>query len=100
MNTRDVVISNPVRTAIGAFGGALKEVPATDLGAAAVRETIRRSGLDVGKLASVVMGNVIQAGNRMNPARQASIGGGLSDTCARQNETVRRQICKEWTCEF
>ncbi|MFL9864950.1 thiolase family protein [Paraburkholderia fungorum] len=77
MSTREVVICNPVRTPIGAFGGSLKEVPATGLGAIAVRETLRRSGLDPAALASVVMGNVIQAGNRMNPARQASIGGGV-----------------------
>ncbi|AJZ62582.1 acetyl-CoA C-acyltransferase family protein [Paraburkholderia fungorum] len=77
MSTREVVICNPVRTPIGAFGGSLKEVPATELGAVAVRETLRRSGLDPAALASVVMGNVIQAGNRMNPARQASIGGGV-----------------------
>jgi acetyl-CoA C-acetyltransferase len=76
-NTREVVICNPVRTPIGAFGGALKDVNATDLGALAVRETLRRSGLDAGALASVVMGNVIQAGNKMNPARQAAIGGGV-----------------------
>jgi acetyl-CoA C-acetyltransferase len=77
MSTREVVISHPVRTAIGAFGGALKDVPATQLGAVAVRETLRRSGLDAGKLASVTMGNVIQAGNKMNPARQAAVGGGV-----------------------
>jgi acetyl-CoA C-acetyltransferase len=77
MNTRDVVICNPVRTPIGAFGGSLKEVPATELGALAVRETLSRSGLDAAQLASVVMGNVIQAGNRMNPARQAALGGGV-----------------------
>ncbi|MFM0597660.1 MULTISPECIES: thiolase family protein [Paraburkholderia] len=76
-NPREVVICNPVRTPIGAFGGSLKEVPATELGALAVRETLRRSGLDAATLASVVMGNVIQAGNKMNPARQASIGGGV-----------------------
>ncbi|PRX36580.1 acetyl-CoA C-acetyltransferase [Paraburkholderia sp. BL18I3N2] len=76
-NQREVVICNPVRTPIGAFGGALKDVPATGLGAVAVRETLRRSGLDAAELASVVMGNVIQAGNKMNPARQASIGGGV-----------------------
>ncbi|ASL47265.1 Acetyl-CoA acetyltransferase [Burkholderia sp. AD24] len=74
---REVVICNPVRTPIGAFGGSLKDVPATELGALAVRETLRRSGLDAATLASVVMGNVIQAGNKMNPARQASIGGGV-----------------------
>ncbi|KAE8757545.1 acetyl-CoA C-acyltransferase [Paraburkholderia madseniana] len=77
MSTREVVICNPVRTPIGAFGGSLKEVSATELGAVAVRETLRRSGLDPAALASVVLGNVIQAGNRMNPARQASIGGGV-----------------------
>src|SRR5258707_592096 len=77
MSKREVVICNPVRTPIGAFGGSLKEVPATELGAVAVRETLRRSDLDPAALASVVMGNVIQAGNKMNPARQASIGGGV-----------------------
>ncbi|MGA7777375.1 MAG: acetyl-CoA C-acetyltransferase [Paraburkholderia sp.] len=77
MNLRDVVICNPVRTPIGAYGGSLKDVPATELGAAAVRETLKRSGLDGKELASVVMGNVVQAGNRMNPARQAAIGGGV-----------------------
>ncbi|MFM0225573.1 thiolase family protein [Paraburkholderia dipogonis] len=76
-NQREVVICNPVRTPIGAFGGSLKDVPATGIGAVAVRETLRRSGLDAAELASVVMGNVIQAGNKMNPARQASIGGGV-----------------------
>lgn len=77
MNMRDVVICNPVRTPIGGFGGSLKDVPATELGAAVVRETLQRSGLDAKELASVVMGNVVQAGNRMNPARQAAIGGGV-----------------------
>ncbi len=90
MNTREVVISNPVRTAIGAFGGSLKDEPATELGAVAVRETLRRSGLDAGKLASVVMGNVVQAGNRMNPARQAAIGGGVPVSVPAQ--TVNR-VC-------
>ncbi|MEW6121943.1 MAG: acetyl-CoA C-acyltransferase [Pseudomonadota bacterium] len=75
--TRDIVIAHPVRTAIGAYNGALKSLPATDLGAIAVRETLRRSGLDPARLGAVVMGNVIQAGNRMNPARQAAIGGGV-----------------------
>ncbi|MDE1180114.1 thiolase family protein [Paraburkholderia sp.] len=77
MTTREVVLCNPVRTPIGAFNGALKEMPATDLGALAVRETLQRSGLDASLLGSVVLGNVIQAGNRMNPARQASVGGGV-----------------------
>ncbi|BBU63311.1 acetyl-CoA acetyltransferase [Methylosinus sp. C49] len=77
MKTREIVICSPVRTAIGAFGGALKEVSATTLGSTVVAETLRRSGLDPTRVDGVVMGNVIQAGNRMNPARQAAIGGGL-----------------------
>ena len=77
MNARDVVIAHPVRTPIGAFGGSLKDVPAVQLGATVVRETLRRGGLDAKTLSSVVMGNVVQAGNKMNPARQASIGGGV-----------------------
>jgi acetyl-CoA C-acetyltransferase len=77
MSTRDVVLCNPVRTAIGAYNGSLKTIPATDLGAAVVRETLKRGGLDAAAIGSVVMGNVVQAGNKMNPARQASIGGGV-----------------------
>jgi acetyl-CoA C-acetyltransferase len=77
MATSEVVLCHPVRTAIGTYNGTLKAVPATDLGAVVVRATIARSGLDPARIDSVVMGNVIQAGNRMNPARQAAINGGL-----------------------
>jgi acetyl-CoA C-acetyltransferase len=77
MNTADIVLCSPVRTAIGAFNGSLKTIPAADLGATVVRETLKRSGLDAATIGSIVMGNVIQAGNKMNPARQASIGGGV-----------------------
>lgn len=77
MQAREVVICHPVRTAIGTFNGSLKGTPATDLGAAVVRETLRRAGLDGTQIDSVTLGNVVQAGNKMNPARQASIHGGL-----------------------
>ena len=77
MSTTEVVLCHPVRTAIGAYNGSLKGVTAPDLGAVAVRETIARSGLDPARVDNVVLGNVIQAGNRMNPARQAAIHGGL-----------------------
>jgi acetyl-CoA C-acetyltransferase len=73
----EVVLCQPVRTAIGAFNGALKGVPAVDLGASVIRETISRSGLDSSAIESVAMGNVVQAGNKMNPARQAALHGGL-----------------------
>ena len=74
---REIVLAYPVRTAIGTYGGSLKGTPATDLGAVAVRRALEKSGLAPERIGSVVMGNVIQAGNRMNPARQAAIGGGL-----------------------
>lgn len=77
MTTSNIVLCHPVRTAIGAYNGSLKTVPATELGAIVVRETLNRAGLGPDEIGTVVMGNVVQAGNRMNPARQASIGGGL-----------------------
>src|SRR5215469_14146704 len=77
MPTPEVVLCSPVRTAIGTFNGSLKTIPAADLGAVVVRETLQRAKLDPGTVESVVMGNVIQAGNKMNPARQAAINGGI-----------------------
>lgn len=77
MSQREIVLSNPVRTAIGSYGGSLKDVPAPALGAIVVRDALRRSGLDPAQVDAAVMGNVIQAGAKMNPARQAAIGGGL-----------------------
>ncbi len=77
MTARQVVICNPVRTAIGTYGGSLKDMPATELGASVIRETLKRSGLAPDKIQTLVMGNVIQAGNKMNPARQAGIAAGL-----------------------
>ncbi|WP_250468350.1 thiolase family protein [Caballeronia sp. GAFFF2] len=73
----EIVLCAPVRTPIGAFGGSLKEVAATELGATAIRESVRRAGLAPRKVDAVIMGNVIQAGSGMNPARQASINGGI-----------------------
>ena len=59
------------------FGGSLKTVPATELGATVVRAVLARSKLDPAKIGTVVMGNVIEAGNKMNPARQSAVNGGL-----------------------
>ena len=73
----DVVICHPVRTAIGAFNGSLKGVPAPELGAVVARETIKRSGLAPDRFDNAVFGNVIQAGVKMNPARQAAVHAGL-----------------------
>jgi acetyl-CoA C-acetyltransferase len=75
MMNKEVVICSPVRTAIGTYGGTLKDTPAADLGAVAIRATLERAKLPPGDIGTVVMGNVIQAGNKMNPARQAAING-------------------------
>lgn len=77
MSQTDIILAFPVRTAIGGYNGTLKNTSATELGAIAIAETLRRSGLSGEDINTVVMGNVVQAGNRMNPARQAAIGGGL-----------------------
>lgn len=77
MSKIEVVLCNPVRTPIGTYGGSLKDMPAPALGAVVIRESLRRSGLAADKVQALVMGNVIQAGVKMNPARQAGIEGGL-----------------------
>src|SRR5271170_7441297 len=77
MAKNEILLCYPVRTAIGTYNGSLKQTPAVELGAAAIRETLSRGGLAPGLIDTVVMGNVIQAGNKMNPARQAAIHGGL-----------------------
>ena len=80
MTSRSVVIAEPVRTAIGAFGGTLKDVPAPDLGAIAIRAAVERAGLKPDEIETAAMGNVIQAGTKMNPARQAAVQAGLPVT--------------------
>ena len=79
-SSRYAVFSNPVRTAIGTFGGSLKEVAAPDLGAAVIKAAVQRAGLRPDDVGAVVMGNVIQAGVKMNSSRQAAIRAGLPVT--------------------
>lgn len=74
---REVVIVSAVRTAIGSFGGAFKNVPAVDLGAKVIKEAINRAGIKPELVDEVFLGNVLQAGLGQNPARQAVIKAGL-----------------------
>jgi acetyl-CoA C-acetyltransferase len=71
------VILSAVRTPIGKFGGGLKDMTATQLGAVAVREATRRAAVDPKQVDECIMGNVISAGLGQNPARQAALHGGL-----------------------
>lgn len=77
MSHTNVVLCAPVRTAIGTFGGTLKAVPASDLGAAVIKATIERAKLASANIGSVILGQVVQAGAKMNPARQATIAAGI-----------------------
>ena len=79
---RDAVIVSAVRVPTGKFLGALKDVPATRLGAIVVREAVTRAGLDPASVNECIMGNVISAGLGQNPARQAALNGGLSEQVA------------------
>ena len=75
--SHEVVLAAPVRTAIGTYGGSLKDMPAPDLGAVVIGAAVERAGLKPEEIGTVVMGNVIQAGSKMNPSRQAAIRAGL-----------------------
>ncbi len=74
---REVVIVSALRTAIGAFGGALKDIDVTELGAIVIKESLKRAGIDPEKIDEVIMGNVLQGGLGQNPARQAAVKAGL-----------------------
>lgn len=74
---REVVIVSAVRTAIGAFGGSLKDVSAADLGALVIKAAVEKAGVRGELVDEVVMGNVIQAGLGQNIARQAAVKSGL-----------------------
>ena len=76
----EVVIVSAVRTPIGKFQGALSDFSAPQLGAIVVREAVRRAGIDLNSVDECIMGNVISAGLGQNPARQAALRGGLSDS--------------------
>ncbi|MCI9303671.1 acetyl-CoA C-acetyltransferase [Clostridium sp.] len=74
---REVVIVSAVRTAIGSFGGSLKDVPAAELGSIVIKEAVNRAKIKPELVEEVVMGNVIQAAQGQNVARQAAIKAGL-----------------------
>ncbi len=86
----DVVIVSAVRTPTGRFLGALKDFTAPQLGAMAIRDAVRRAGIDPAGVDECLMGNVVSAGLGQAPARQAALGGGLSDHVA---ATTINKVC-------
>ncbi|HMK65359.1 MAG TPA: acetyl-CoA C-acetyltransferase [Thermodesulfobacteriota bacterium] len=74
---KEVVIVGAARTPVGRFGGTLKDIPAVQLGAIAVKEALKRAGVSPEQVNEVILGNVLQAGLGQNPARQVVIHSGI-----------------------
>ena len=74
----DIVIVSAARTGVGKFGGSLAKTPATELGAAVIREALARARLDPAQIGEVIMGQVLAAGAGQNPARQAMMKAGVA----------------------
>lgn len=77
---KEVYIVSAVRTPIGSFLGSLSKVPATTLGATAIKGSLEKINLSPDKVEEVFMGNVLQAGTGQAPARQAALGAGIPNT--------------------
>lgn len=74
---KEVVLVGAVRTPVGKMGGALSTVKAVDLGTIAVKESLKRAGISGDAIDEVILGNVLQAGNGQNIARQISVAAGI-----------------------
>src|SRR6056300_920571 len=77
---KEIYILSAVRTPIGSFGGSLSTVPATKLGATAIKGAMEKAGISTTDIDEVFMGNVLQAGLGQAPARQAAMFAGISNT--------------------
>lgn len=73
----DVYIVSAVRTPIGKFGGAYKDVPPVDLGAVVIKEALKRAGVEPNKVDITIMGNILRAGHGQDLARQAAVKAGI-----------------------
>jgi len=77
LNKKSIVITSAVRTAVGTFNGALKNMKANQLGSVVIKEAIKKSKLELNEIDEIIMGQVLTAGTGQNPARQAAIQAGL-----------------------
>ncbi|VEI58837.1 Acetyl-CoA acetyltransferase [Pasteurella multocida] len=75
---KNVVIASAIRTPIGNFNGSLSNVSAVELGTIAIKAAIEKSGIEISSIDEVIMGQVLQAGQKQNPARQALLRSGIS----------------------
>jgi acetyl-CoA C-acetyltransferase len=77
MSTPSIVIASAARTAVGSFNGAFANTPAHELGATVISAVLERAGVEAGEVNEVILGQVLQAGEGQNPARQAAMKAGL-----------------------
>ncbi|ESZ25769.1 acetyl-CoA C-acetyltransferase [Mesorhizobium sp. L2C066B000] len=77
MSTPSIVIASAARTAVGSFNCAFDNTPAHELGAAVIKGVLERAGVDTGEVDEVILGQVLQAGEGQNPARQAAMKAGI-----------------------
>ncbi|WP_368516327.1 acetyl-CoA C-acetyltransferase [Rhizobium sp.] len=77
MSSSSIVVASAARTAVGSFNGAFATVPAHELGAAAIKGALERAGVDAKEVDEVILGQVLQAGEGQNPARQAAMKAGI-----------------------
>ncbi|SIR40395.1 acetyl-CoA acetyltransferase [Rhizobium sp. RU20A] len=80
MSTPAIVIASAARTAVGSFNGAFANTPAHELGAAVIKAVLERAGVEAADVDEVILGQVLQAGEGQNPARQAAIKAGIPNT--------------------
>jgi acetyl-CoA C-acetyltransferase len=89
-NSDAIVVASAARTPVGSFNGAFAATPAHELGAAVIKEVLKRAGVDAAEVDEVILGQVLTAAQGQNPARQASIGAGLpKETTA----WILNQVC-------
>ncbi|MFK0164820.1 acetyl-CoA C-acetyltransferase [Rhizobium sp. NPDC090279] len=77
MSSSSIVVASAARTAVGSFNGAFATVAAHELGAVAIRGALERAGVDAKEVDEVILGQVLQAGEGQNPARQAAMKAGI-----------------------
>jgi acetyl-CoA C-acetyltransferase len=80
MDLNEIVAISAVRTAMGKFGGTLKDIPAYELGAVVIREAVKKASIESSLVDDVILGSCRQAGNGPNPARTASVKGGVPES--------------------
>jgi acetyl-CoA C-acetyltransferase len=87
---KDIVIAAAARTAVGRFGGTIKDVPAVDLGVVALKGALERADIKPEEVDEVILGNVLQAAQGQNPARQVALNGGCPVTTV---ATTINKVC-------